>query len=613
MSALPQGAYRCGTQAVRWQLWAPCSESVSLVRWPASGCVETPMAPQPGGYFSCERPGVEEGQRYAYRLADGREYPDPASRWQPDGVHCPSAVFFPDDFAWSDETWRGIEREELVLYELHVGTFSPEGTFAGVLPRLPELRALGVTALELMPVAQFPGQRNWGYDGVFPYAVQHSYGGPRGLQQLVDAAHTAGLAVILDVVCNHLGNEGNYLAKFAPYFTDRYRTPWSGAVNFDGPDSDAVRQYILDNARQWIRDFHLDGLRLDAVQTMYDLGPRHILAEIQEAVERAGAAAGRAVHVMAESNQNDTRLVASVARGGFGLGAVWSDDFHHSLHAWLTGERDGYYQDFGDPQHVAKALESIFVYDGCYSQLHRRRHGSQVGDLDRSRFVICIQNHDQVGNRARGDRLGSLVPPAAQRLACGLLLLSPCTPLLFMGEEYGESRPFPFFCSFGDPKLVAAVRRGRRDEFAALAFHWGGEIPDPQAFETFASAQLTWSWPEGSRQAGLRYLYQDLLTARRQWTPLRDRQHTTARLVSGRSAQGEEPPLLVVERGAGDSLLACANLAPVETPLAVDVDGRQAVLSTEQPRYGGERSLAIAVQRLAPYELILFASRKGRP
>ncbi len=308
-----------------------------------------------------------------------------------------------------------------------------------------------------MPVAQFPGDRNWGYDGVYPYAVQNSYGGPRALQRFVDAAHQLGLAVILDVVYNHFGPEGNYMAKYGPYFTDRYRTPWGKAVNYDGPESDAVRQFVIDNACTWVRDFHIDGLRLDAVQTIYDLSPRHILAELQAAVQREAGGGGRLVHVIAETDQNDVRLVRPSEIGGYGLDGVWSDDFHHSVHALLTGERDGYYLDFGEPSQVAKALNDVFVYDGCYSPFRRRRHGSRVGAADRTHFVVCIQNHDQVGNRARGDRLSTLVPPAAQRLACGLLLLSPCVPLLFMGEEYGETRPFPFFCSFEDAALVEAV------------------------------------------------------------------------------------------------------------------------------------------------------------
>ena len=352
--------------------------------------------------------------------------------------------------------------------------------------------------------------------------------------------------MILDVVYNHFGPEGNYLANFGPYFTDRYRTPWGRAVNYDGPESDAVRQFVIDNACTWVRDFHVDGLRLDAVHAIYDLGPRHILAEIQS----RGAAGGRSRgppgprHCREQPERRPPGPIAR-ARRLRALDGVWSDDFHHSVHALLTGQRDGYYLDFGRPSQLAKALRDVFVYDGCYSPFRRRRHGSRVGTIDRTRFVVCIQNHDQVGNRARGDRFAAMLPMAAQRLACGLLLLSPCVPLLFMGEEYGEQRPFPFFCSFGDPAIIEAVRRGRREEFAALAFQWGAEIPDPQAAETFAAAKLAWAWPEGSPHAQLRQLYQDLLAARRQWPALRDRRHTSARLLStlaspsGRGAGGE--------------------------------------------------------------------------
>jgi maltooligosyltrehalose trehalohydrolase len=603
--AMSQGVRRTDRGAVGWRVWAPQATALTLVTWPNSSRTETAMAAVGDGYFAAELPVAEEGLRYAYRFGEGREYPDPASRWQPEGVHRPSAVFFPEAFPWTDHAWPGIARRDLVIYELHVGTFTPAGTFAAIIPRLAELRDLGVTALELMPVAQFPGTRNWGYDGVHPFAVQHSYGGPRELQRLVDAAHASGLAVILDVVYNHLGNEGNYLGQFGPYFTQRYQTPWGQAVNFDGPDSDHVRQFFVDNARSWIRDFHLDGLRLDAVQTIFDLGPRHILAELQAAVQQEAAQARRTAHVIAETNQNDVRLIDPPQRHGFGLDGVWADDFHHSIHALLTGQRDGYYADFGELQHVAGAFERVFVYDGCYSRYRHRRHGTPVGDHDRARFVVCVQNHDQVGNRVGGERLATLVPPAAQRLACALLLLSPCTPLLFMGEEYGETRPFPFFCSFGDPQLITAVRHGRKEEFAALAFHWGTEIPDPQDEATFAAACLSWQWPDGSRQAGLRALYRDLLAARRQWPPLRDRAWTTAQRVPAPDAQGGQHELLVIRRGGGQ-LLACANVTPCELPLTVDVGQRQWLLSTAEQRYGGDRTPETSRARLQPYELVIW-------
>ncbi len=567
------------------------------------------MEPEQHGYFVHREPVAAEGLRYAYRLDEEGEFPDPASRWQPDGVHAPSAVFFPEDFSWTDDTWRGIARDELVIYELHVGTFTEEGTLDAVIPRLPELVELGVTALELMPVAQFPGERNWGYDGVYPYAVQNSYGGPRALERLVDAAHRVGLAVLLDVVYNHFGPEGNYLGHFGPYFTDRYRTPWGNAVNFDGPECDPVRWLVIHNACMWVRDFHVDGLRLDAVHAIYDTGARHILAELQEAVQREAARQGRIVHVIAESNQNDVRLIDPPDRGGYGLDAVWSDDFHHSVHALLTAQRDGYYQDFGRAEHLAKAYTHGFVYDGCYSPFRRRRHGSALGARDRTRLVVCIQNHDQVGNRALGDRFGTLLEPAGQRLACGLLLVSPCVPLLFMGEEYAETRPFPFFCSFGDPALTEAVRRGRRAEFAALAFCWQTEIPDPQDPATFASAKLAWQWPEGTHAAGLRRLYQDLLAARRNWRALRDRQHTSVQLLDADPSPSapREPGILVLQRGIAPGILVVANLSNRLRPLDPKLPrNRPVLLSTEEPRYGGTGAGEGAPEQLRPYEMLIL-------
>ncbi len=627
----PQGALQQPDGSVIWRVWAPLSSAVSLVTFAGAERRETAMTPEDCGYFVARQDQADEGLRYALKLADGRDYPDPASRWQPDGVHRPSALFFPAGYGWSDRGWRGVARKDLVIYELHVGTFTPEGTFEAIIPRLPQLLALGVTAIELMPVAQFPGQRGWGYDAVYPYAVQQSYGGPRALQRFVDAAHRNGLAVILDVVYNHLGPEGNYAANFGPYLTDCYRTPWGKAINYDGPHSDPVRQFVIDNARMWVRDFHVDGLRLDAVQTIYDFGPRHILAEIQAVVQREAARAERLVHVIAETNQNDVRLVRPRKQGGYGLDGVWSDDFHHSVHGLLTGERDGYYEDFGRPEQLAKTYNDVFVYDGCYSVFHRRRWGNRVGASDRTRFIVCLQNHDQVGNRALGDRLSTLVTPAARRLACGLLLLSPCVPLLFMGEEYGETNPFPFFCSFDDPTIVAAVRRGRREEFAGLRFEWGTEIPDPQAPETFAAAKLSWSWPEGSVHTQLRQLYQDLLAARRQWPALRDRRHTVARLVGGDismwhsrprlcessgTAEGgcaTAPPLLLLERGGDDGLWAVANLAAEAASLAALKLGHKGLLlSTEDVRYGGTRRNHHSRQEILPHEVLIFGDR-GQP
>jgi maltooligosyltrehalose trehalohydrolase len=570
------------------------------------------MTPEPFGYFSHRQADVPEGLRYVYRLADGGEYPDPASRWQPLGVHKPSAVFFTEDFVWSDADWRGVTREDLVIYELHVGTFTPEGTFDAIIPRLTELVELGVTAVELMPVAQFPGERNWGYDGVYPYAVQNSYGGPRALQRLVNAAHCAGLAMFLDVVYNHYGPEGNYLGNFGSYFTDRYHTPWGNAKNFDGSDSEPVRRFVLDNARMWIRDFHFDGLRLDAIQTIYDLGTSPIIAELQIEAQAEAARQNRAIHVIAETNQNDVRHVLPLERGGYGLSGIWNDDFHHSVHALLTGEQNGYYLDFGWPEHLVKSYNDVFTYDGSYSRFLRRRRGSRTGDIDRTRFVNAIQNHDQVGNQVHGERFGTLLSPEAQRLACALLMLSPCVPMLFMGEEYGEDRPFPFFCTIDDPTLVKAVREGRRKEVAEMTNDANVVIPDPQNPATFASGILAWSWPEGSHYARLRQLYRDLLAARREWPALVDRRNCRACLSHGAKTSEETPDnrtdILILERGTKEaSLTAVANLTPNELYFSeLPMANRRLKLSTEDIRYGGARAVDRKLEQLSPYELIIF-------
>ncbi|MCC6418778.1 MAG: malto-oligosyltrehalose trehalohydrolase [Gemmataceae bacterium] len=601
---------RCGAWArpdgsVRWRVWAPRASKVELVLIEGSRREAVAMAPQERGYFRYERGKVPEGQRYAYRLDGGPERPDPASLWQPDGVHAASAVVRPGRFTWTDRNWRGVRREDLVIYEAHTGTFTPEGTFAAIIPRLPALRDLGVTALELLPVGQFPGIRNWGYDGAFPYAVQQSYGGPHGLQRLIDACHAVGLGFIVDAVYNHLGPEGNYLGEFGPYFTDRYRTGWGAAFNYDGPGSDPVRDYVLDNVRMWIEEYHVDALRLDAVHAIFDCSAVHILREIKAAADDSARRLGRPVHAIAESDLNDVRLLLPPERGGYGLDAQWSDDFHHAVHAYLTGERQGYYADFGSVEDLPKVLAGPFLFDGGYSPHRDRRHGAPAGDLSGDRFVVSVQNHDQVGNRARGDRLSTLVGWPKQRLAASLLLLAPHLPLLFMGEEYGEDRPFPFFCSFGDPHLIQAVREGRRREFAA--FKWQGEVPDPDAEATFASARLSWSWPEGTPRAGLRRLYADLLAARREWPALRDYVNRSARLVPG----GEARTVLELVRGgkaveAGRTVQVFFNLTDHAQPAPPAGEGQQFLFSSESSRYGGARPQAAFGRELRPFECVVL-------
>lgn len=469
------------------------------------------MSRDDSGYFTVRIDGVSSGDRYTYVLNDTKERPDPVSRFQPDGVHGASVLVDPEAFVWSDADWRGLPLERLIVYELHVGACTAEGTFAGLIPRLSALKDLGVTAIELMPVAQFPGARNWGYDGVYLYAPQSTYGGPDGLKTFVDACHRHGLAVILDVVYNHLGPEGNYLDDFGPYFTDRYRTPWGRAVNYDGPDSDEVRRFVVDNARYWITEYHMDGLRLDAIHGIYDFGAMHILRELAEAVHEQGRALGRTVLVIGESDLNDVRVITPPTEGGYGLDAQWSDDFHHALHAVLTGERAGYYEDFGKAEQLATALQDGFVYSGQHSRHRRRRHGNSSRGRPPQQLIICTQNHDQIGNRAWGERLTALVPWEALKVAAAALLLAPQTPLLFMGEEYGETAPFQYFVDHGDPGLIEAVRQGRRREFAA--FGWT-DVPDPFDKATFERSRLQGGAPHDDRQRALLAWYRRLIALR---------------------------------------------------------------------------------------------------
>ena len=398
----PLGAVRLPDGRVTFTVWAPNHERVSLVLT-GPDPREIAMRSEPGGYFIAMVEDVEEEARYCFRLDGGPERPDPASRFQPEGVHAASQVVSPE-FDWQSAGWKGLPLEQYVLYEVHIGTFTPEGTFDAAIGQLPRLAALGVTALEIMPVAQFPGNRNWGYDGVHPFAPQNSYGGPSGLKRLVDACHRHGLAVVLDVVYNHLGPEGNYLAEFGPYFTGRYRTPWGPAMNFDGPQSDEVRRFFIENALYWVTEFRIDGLRLDAVHAITDVSAVPFLEELGEAVHRQAEALGRAVWLFPESDANDARLVRPRAAGGYGLDAQWNDGFHHALRALLTGENSGYYADYGSFGQVAKAYRDAYVYTGQYSRVRRRRHGSSTAGLAGRQFVVFSQNHDQVGNRMLGER-----------------------------------------------------------------------------------------------------------------------------------------------------------------------------------------------------------------
>jgi maltooligosyltrehalose trehalohydrolase len=522
------------------------------------------LEPTERGYYQSLVGNVEAGSLYFYRIDGQKERPDPASRFQPQGVHGPSQVVA-SHFSWGDQSWSGLPLKDYIIYELHVGTFTPDGTFDAVIPHLDDLKDLGITAVEIMPVAQFPGSRNWGYDGVDLYAVQNSYGGPEGLKRLIDACHQRGLALILDVVYNHLGPEGNYLADFAPYFTERYRTPWGPAINFDGPDSDEVRDFYIQNALYWITDFHIDALRLDAVHAILDHSPRPFLQELAETVREQAQRLNRKIYLIPESAANDSRLIRSPELGGYGLDAQWNDDFHHSLRVLLTGERRGYYEDYDGLNHFVKAFREGFVYSGEYSPFRRHRHGSSSRDIPAGRFVVFAQNHDQVGNRMLGERLTQLVSFEKLKLAAGAVLLSPFLPLIFMGEEYGETAPFQYFISHSDPELVEAVRKGRREEFAA--FGWKEEPPDPQSEATFEGAKLKHDLRhEGHHQVMLRF-YWELIRLRKEHPALAQLSKQTLDVIGY-----DKEKVLLVRRWAGKSqVFAIFNFSEANVSMAFPV------------------------------------------
>jgi len=475
-----------------FRVWAPSAKRVRLRLLPSASrheAAEIEMSRDDSGYFSAHV-AASFGDRYFYIVDDNKPVPDPVSFYLPEGVHGPTEIIDLEAFQWRDSAWQGLPLRDYIIYELHIGTFTPEGTFDAAIKRLNYLKSeLGVSVIEIMPVAAFPGERNWGYDGVSPYAVHASYGGPAGLKRLVNAAHEIGLGVMLDVVYNHLGNEGNYLRMFGPYFTDAHKTPWGEAINYDAAGSEGVREFVIENAVYWIREYHMDGLRLDAVQTIHDDSPRHILADIQSSVQEVARELRRAVCVIAESDENDAKLVRPQSRDGYGLDAMWSDDFHHAVHSVITGEREGYFQDFGDIRQIARALREGYVFQGEYFKFWNVPRGTSAAEVPLPANVICIQNHDQIGNRAKGERLTALASTAQRRAAAALLLLAPHTPLLFMGEEYDEPAPFQFFTSYGDPQIVEAVRKGRREEFKQFG---GGDVPDPQDPATFERSRLNW-------------------------------------------------------------------------------------------------------------------------
>jgi maltooligosyltrehalose trehalohydrolase len=580
------GAVPSADGSTSFRLWAPFARTVSVDILRGPGGRREPLAPSGGDYFEGKVDGVGDGDLYRFVIDGNSTFPDPASRSQPEGVHGPSRILDHALFQWSDDGWQGRALEEYIIYELHVGTFTDEGTFEAIVACLDYFKDLGVNAIELMPVSQFPGSRNWGYDGAFPFAPHNTYGGPRGLKTLVNACHEQGFAVVLDVVYNHLGPEGNYLGNFGPYFTDRYRTPWGDAVNFDGPFSDEVRNYFTRNALDWFVHYHVDALRLDAIHGIFDFSARTFLQELSETV-RSALSGTPPVYLIAESDLNDIRIITPREDGGIGLDAQWNDDFHHALHTLLTRERQGYYQDFGDIENLAKSFAEGYVYTGEFSSYRVRKHGSPSKHRPAAQFMVFCQNHDQAGNRPGGDRLASLVGHDRLKVAATAVLLSPYIPLLFMGEEYGETAPFLYFVSHGDERLIEAVREGRKQEFAW--FPSVGEMPDPQREETFRLSRIDRASRFEEARRPLFGFYRHLTSLRRSLRPWQ--------MTGGRPlvrCWPDRSSLFVMMPLPGNDVALFFNFSEedvhVESPL--HEGSWAAIADTLSPRWGGSGEIA---------------------
>ncbi len=563
--------------------WAPYARKVEIE---VNGKTRIPLVKKVRGYWQAVLDGVKPGDLYSVVLNGKTRYPDPATPLQADGVHKASTAF---DFSTlrKDSQWKGIPLEKLIIYELHVGTFTPAGTFDAIHDKLPYLKELGINAVEIMPVAQFPGERNWGYDGVLPFAVQHSYGGAEGLAGLVEACHNHGIAVILDVVYNHMGPEGNYLEKFGPYFTGKYKTPWGKAINFDDEYSDEVRRFFIENALMWFRDFNIDGLRLDAVHAIKDMGPKHFLKELKEYTALLNKQTGKNHFLIGECDLNDVKYINPVDQCGYGLNSQWCDEFHHALHALLTGERNGYYADFGDLDLFVKSLNQAYVYDGNYSAHRKKYFGTKTKGQPGHRFVVFSQNHDQVGNRMLGERLSQLLDFETLKLAATTMFFNPFIPMLFMGEEYGEENPFLFFVHHGDEHLVEMTQKGRKREFRD--FYKKGSPPDPQAEETFIRSKLDWDFEKDPQKKSMLAFYKKLIGLRKNHPLMANmkREKFKARRVEGHEAISL---LFQDERGL---LMGILNFS--ENPLEISLPefaGKQpeVLLNSSASQWGGENN-----------------------
>jgi len=546
---------------VIFSVWAPNAKSVDLVLGERRFALE-PLA---DGYWQADV-AADTRRGYRYSIDGSAAMPDPRSRWQPEGVHGASHVIAAESLQAAPHEFHARPLSDAVIYELHLGTFTPEGTYAAAQRKLPYLAGLGVTHLELMPLATFPGRRGWGYDGVDLFAPFPAYGTPQELAGFVRACHSQGLAVLLDVVYNHLGPDGNYLAQYGPYFTDHYRTGWGTAINYDGPQSDEVRRFVIDNALMWLTNYGFDGLRLDAVHAMFSFEAVHVLEELSMAVKALGKELGRPLVLIAESDLNDPRLIRAASRGGYGLDAHWVDDFHHAIHRYFTGETAGYYADFQGLQDVATALRDGYVYQGQYSVHRGRRHGRPPLAIEPQQLVVCAQNHDQIGNRAQGERLSMMLGVPQLKAIAALTLLAPFVPLLFQGEEWGAKTPFLYFTDHQDPELGRRVAEGRSREFSA--FRWQGAVPNPQEAATFERSKLNWSELSAPRHADLLEWYRKLISIRR------------GKIVMPRES-------------VGDSAKAKPNFDAEAGWLTFVHNGVLAVLAQTVPRPGGNWKLVL--------------------
>ncbi|HVS93799.1 MAG TPA: malto-oligosyltrehalose trehalohydrolase [Mucilaginibacter sp.] len=564
---------------VEVSVWAPLANTVALET--EAGKI-IPLELREHGHWQATTDAIGVGEHYLFVIDGHKKLPDPASLSQPDGVHGPSQHIDINAFEWTDGDWTNPPLSDYIFYELHTGVFSTESDFKGIINKLDYLAELGITAIEIMPVAQFPGERNWGYDGVFPFAVQNSYGGAAGLQQLVDACHKNGLAVVLDVVYNHLGPEGNYLSQYGPYFTEKYKTPWGNAVNFDDAWCDGVRHFFIENALMWFRDFHIDALRLDAVHAIKDFSPKHILREIKERTDQLSGETGKRYHLVVECDLNDPRYIDPLKKGGYGIDAQWTDEFHHALRLSAGQQRYGYYSDFSGVADLAKAYRDAYVYTGQFSEQRHKKFGvaaSNPGD----QFIVFSQNHDQVGNRMLGERTSALVSFEMQKLLAGAVMVSPFLPLLFMGEEWTVSSPFQYFVSHTDKELIKAVQKGRREEFKE--FHAEGEAPDPQSEETFHRSKLNWDEVANEPHRTMVNYYKALISLRKNSPVLKSNDRKNLKADAD-----EQNKTLVLRRWSKDQQVLCLMNFSGERQAVTVNDAKkkwQKVFDSSEAQWGG--------------------------